>query len=59
MLDMHSGQVLEVLVTRHTQLVREQQMHRLATEVRSAARGGEQRVRRRRRVFARRVVPAT
>jgi hypothetical protein len=59
MLDIHNGLVQAILVTRHEHLVREQQMHRLATEARSA-RGGEQEVRPRRRVLARfRAVPAT
>ncbi|HEY6747162.1 MAG TPA: hypothetical protein VI357_15770 [Mycobacteriales bacterium] len=56
MLDIHNGLVRAVLDTRHEELVREQRMHRLATEVRSARTEREVRPRRRLRL---RAVPAT
>lgn len=59
MLDIHNGLVQAILVTRHEHLVREQRMHRLVTQARSA-RGDEREVRPRRRVLARlRAIPAT
>ncbi len=61
MLDISHGtaQIEGFLASRREHLVREQRLHRLATEVRSA-RGGEQAVRSRRRVRARlRAIPAT
>jgi hypothetical protein len=59
MLDTHSGTALieGYLAARHEHLVRERQLHRLATEARSA-RGGGQEVRPRRRVLPR-LIPAT
>jgi hypothetical protein len=57
MLDIHPGLIHEVLATRHAQLEREQRMHRLATGMRSAR--AERGVRPRRRLLARRAVPAT
>jgi hypothetical protein len=57
MLDIHNGQVRTILVTRHEQLVREQQLHRLAAEARSAR---THEVPPRRRALARfRAIPAT
>jgi hypothetical protein len=56
MLDIHNDLVRTILVTRHEELVREQQMHRLATGARSAR---KHEVRPRRRILARRAVPAT
>jgi len=59
MLDIHNGLVEAILVSRQQHLVREQQMHRLATEVRSARSRGQE-VRPRRRALARlRAIPAT
>jgi hypothetical protein len=58
MLDIHNGLVQAILVTRHEHLVREQQRHHLATEA-GSARGGGQELRPRRRVLARRAIPAT
>ena len=57
MMDVHNGLVQAILVSRHEDLVRDQQMHRLAREARSA-RGREREVRPRRRVLSRRAIPA-